>query len=61
MRRLIPRFIRRFLVRNRLRQVEIDLAMLEETRARVHSDIADGRRLQWELRREISRIEAGLA
>jgi len=59
--RLIPKFIRRAMVRARLHLTSFDLELAEQRRCRIHSDIADLRQKKDRLRREISRIEAGLA
>lgn len=61
MRRLIPRAIRRAVVRMRLSAIEFDLALAERQRRRIHADIADLIVKHDRLRREEARIAAGLA
>ncbi|MDE2439545.1 MAG: hypothetical protein KGP14_00865 [Betaproteobacteria bacterium] len=61
MRRLIPKFIRKALVRARIFLTEFDLEQAEIQRCRIHSDIGSLRQKRDRLRRDVSRIDAGLA
>ena len=59
--RLIPKPIRKALVRARIFLAEFDLELAEKQRCRIHSDISTLRQKRDRLRRDVSRIDAGLA
>lgn len=58
--RLIPKFIRRFLIQRQIRHMEESLAMMEQQLAWIHAEIGEGRRVRDALRRDLSRLEANL-
>ena len=58
--RLIPKFIRRFLISRQIRHIDESLAMMEQQRVWIHAEIADGRKARDALRRDLSRVEANL-
>lgn len=58
--RRVKTAIRRAVVRLRLSLTEFDLTLAERQRCRIHSDIAHLIQKHDRLRREVSRIDAGL-